>query len=691
MEGTPGGNLPAGMFAEENDHVPRHNLGNYCGFGPSSAPGPGIPPGLMGMEDFAPNRMTGPPPHVTISSVGGSVVQYHSFPEEEGNASGLGVPKNSPARSWRSHSLTPTVGHTSQLDVDWNSQKARSNSLTVMGRYNKPAGCNAAGAGGGNPAQMSAAAIENERLIDEMLKKLPEGSGMRELHVWLKSLRLHKYTAFLLEFSYEELLGLTAGHLPKDRVTEGAKGKILKEIGLINERPATIKKIGLILEDIFRMDDLPRLEKLQADLEKVVLMPLKPYHAPPIASLAPKLSPVPGAVAREGTHRHDSGSDSGNELGLDEASGKTTDENIPQEIFELMKKICSIIIMSDSSVAKTKVVKSTIGLIEHCLNMEAYTVHQKQRFRGWYQALRNPASFRSIRQQQQQSSRDLGCRRLSSSRPMAGPGFIRGPSPMAFKGQGGCCVGPPKPSHGMFNLMPESHDGYVSLQRRSVPDISPPPMMFHQVKRNSYQGDQRGIPISESDMLTNLMDSHRDLGSLAATSRRESTLSTASCDSGYYLSLPESRRNSSLCSSDESRRNSSLSSDDSRRNSSLSDVDSRDLFLLPGGDRRDSCLLGSTGSGNMNLSNSGGGGFFAAAGTHGAVSTSPGGLGGVRVSHRVTPPSFCQHGLTPGSVSSGCVSDGSTDSQEDLHNIHKLNQDLYNISLSVTKQALEEN
>ena len=178
--------------------MPRRTLGSFGGFAASSAPGPGLPPGLIGIggggggcggEDFIPNRMAGPPPHVTISSVGGSVVQYHSFPEvDEGCPPGLNVPKNSPTRSWRSHSLTPTVGHTSQLDVDWNSQKARSNSLTVMGRYNsKPAGGCGGGVGGGgagcgpggNPAQMTAAALENERLIEEMLKKLPDGSGMR--------------------------------------------------------------------------------------------------------------------------------------------------------------------------------------------------------------------------------------------------------------------------------------------------------------------------------------------------------------------------------------------------------------------------------------------------------------------------------------------------------------------------------
>ena len=171
------------------------------------------------------------------------------------------------------------------------------------------------------------------------------------------------------------------------------------------------------------MDDLSRLEKLQADLEKVVLMPLKPYQAPPIAPLAPKATstPIPPAtvtrpgsaaetIVRENSRRHDSGSDSGNELALDDVKGAASaagnagvaDENIPQDIFELIKKICSVIVMTDNSVGKTKVVKGTLGLIEHCEKKEAFTMQQKQRLRGWYQTLRNPSSFRGgIRQQPQ--------------------------------------------------------------------------------------------------------------------------------------------------------------------------------------------------------------------------------------------------------------------------------------------------
>ena len=59
--------------------------------------------------------------------------------------------------------------------------------------------------------------------VDEIVRRLPDGSGMRELQDWLKSLRLHKYTLLLLEFTYEELLGLSEADLERKRVTTGAR------------------------------------------------------------------------------------------------------------------------------------------------------------------------------------------------------------------------------------------------------------------------------------------------------------------------------------------------------------------------------------------------------------------------------------------------------------------------------------
>ncbi|TRY71902.1 hypothetical protein TCAL_17161 [Tigriopus californicus] len=591
-------------------------------------------------------------PQVTVSSVGGAITHYHSF--TEGNFAieeeDLGSRSSINNRIWRSHSLTPTVGsHLSTPDREWSvgGGKVRSNSLTVVRYNNNKSGSTVMMSGG---TTLSTTPSETEKQIEELLNKLPDGSGMKELHIWLKSLRLHKYTTFLLKFSYEDLMALNAEQLPKDRVTEGAKGKILKEVKLINERPSTIRKLQLALEDISKLDDLVRLEKLLPEVEKVVLMPLKPYNATH-HSLSMDLSSHSNNtlvhVIAPPKAASDSGmSDSFGDIPEDStmpnwpSSCKPDTENIPQSIFEVLKKVCSIIVLSDCPVPKvvTKVVKNASALLEHCIEREAYQPQQKQTW--WVQTTAGECP--------------VGSQWLHEVVPK--------PSGLGLS---------------QFGLFPEGHDGlFMNLQRRSVPEITPP-LLYPQAKRNSYQGDARTVPITDSEILSNLLDCRR----------RESTLS---CDSGYYLSLPESRRNSSLSSSDGSRRNSSLSSsDESRRNSFLDDSHHRDSFFssTPTSYGRDHSL-----SSNISMGGTG----------------CPLGLQSSPSDRRDSglpqePRSFLSvgsaahargaPGLTPlsGGLSSGFISDGSTDSQEEIHNLHKLNQDLYNISLSVTKQALEEN
>lgn len=69
-----------------------------------------------------------------------------------------------------------------------------------------------------------------------------------EIREWLKSLRLHKYTKILLELTYEELLELSDEQLEKKNVTLGARGKILKNIGLVRERSGKLRELSRALE-----------------------------------------------------------------------------------------------------------------------------------------------------------------------------------------------------------------------------------------------------------------------------------------------------------------------------------------------------------------------------------------------------------------------------------------------------------
>ena len=73
-----------------------------------------------------------------------------------------------------------------------------------------------------------------------------------DIREWLKSLRLHKYTKLILEYTYEEFLDLTDETLEKRNVTLGARGKIIKNIGLVKYRPQKLKEMAKELEVIFK-------------------------------------------------------------------------------------------------------------------------------------------------------------------------------------------------------------------------------------------------------------------------------------------------------------------------------------------------------------------------------------------------------------------------------------------------------
>ena len=85
-------------------------------------------------------------------------------------------------------------------------------------------------------------------LSNVSLKKLRKIFSLLDIREWLKSLRLHKYTKLLLEYSYEEFLELTDEKLERRNVTLGARGKIIKNIGLIKERPQKLVQLAKELE-----------------------------------------------------------------------------------------------------------------------------------------------------------------------------------------------------------------------------------------------------------------------------------------------------------------------------------------------------------------------------------------------------------------------------------------------------------
>ena len=113
------------------------------------------------------------------------------------------------------------------------------------------------------------------------------------------------------------------------------------------------------------------------DLEAIVLMPLKPYQVQPSRGLNGFGGPM---ISNPRSH-HDSGSDSGTELGPD-----ANEEDIPGQIFEILKSISTEIFVKEYT--NHEVVTVFACLLEKCLTREAYSPCQKQLITGWLQKLK---------------------------------------------------------------------------------------------------------------------------------------------------------------------------------------------------------------------------------------------------------------------------------------------------------------
>ena len=125
-------------------------------------------------------------------------------------------------------------------------------------------------------------------------------------------------------------------------------------------------------------------------MEKLILMPLKAYTPPmPAVSSSPTsisstvLASSQAAQLARRERRHDSGSDSGTELGDGDLSGG--EGNVPQEIFLLLEKTYGIIICRQHDDRdRDCVVRQFFRLVERrCLRREAFTTQHKNWFHTW--------------------------------------------------------------------------------------------------------------------------------------------------------------------------------------------------------------------------------------------------------------------------------------------------------------------
>ncbi|XP_050840170.1 LOW QUALITY PROTEIN: protein Smaug homolog 2 [Serinus canaria] len=185
-----------------------------------------------------------------------------------------------------------------------------------------------------------------------------DGSGMKDVPSWLKSLRLHKYAALFAQMSYEEMMTLTEHHLESQNVTKGARHKIALSIQKLRERQSVLRALE---KDILEGGNL--WTALQ-ELQQMLVTPIKAFRPPPPPGPPDGAPPEPPPAEAE------------------PPAAPVPDGDIPGQFTRVMGKVCTQLLVSRPDEEN---ITSYLQLLEKCLSHEAFTETQKKRLQSWKQ------------------------------------------------------------------------------------------------------------------------------------------------------------------------------------------------------------------------------------------------------------------------------------------------------------------
>uniref|UniRef100_A0A8K9XD44 SAM domain-containing protein n=1 Tax=Oncorhynchus mykiss TaxID=8022 RepID=A0A8K9XD44_ONCMY len=232
--------------------------------------------------------------------------------------------------------------------------------------------------------QSSVASSGSEQTEDQGSRNTfqEDGSGMKDVPMWLKSLRLHKYAALFSQMTYEEMMILTEHHLESQNVTKGARHKIALSVQKLRERPSVLKSLE---KDILEGGNL---RNALQELQQIIITPIKVYsYSPPSVSHrdmegtgSPSDHSNPGEdkdLAQEGFQPH-------NPPPCDGESSATpiSDRDIAGQFTRVMGKVCTQLLVSRPDEEN---ISCYLQLIEKCLTHEAFTETQRKRLVSWKQ------------------------------------------------------------------------------------------------------------------------------------------------------------------------------------------------------------------------------------------------------------------------------------------------------------------
>ncbi|KAM9326765.1 protein Smaug homolog 2 [Gastrophryne carolinensis] len=211
-----------------------------------------------------------------------------------------------------------------------------------------------------------------------------DGSGMKDVPTWLKSLRLHKYASLFAQMTYDEMMTLTEQHLESQNVTKGARHKIALSIQKLRERPSVLRALE---KDILEGGNV---RNALQELQQIIITPIKYYRPPNRAET--------GSTEQPSQHRTNKGSDENEpptgltadgfqqqstpSCDLETSVPPIADGDIPGQLTRVLGKVCTQLLVSRPDEEN---ITCYLQLLEKCLTHEAFTETQKKRILSWKQ------------------------------------------------------------------------------------------------------------------------------------------------------------------------------------------------------------------------------------------------------------------------------------------------------------------
>lgn len=193
-----------------------------------------------------------------------SSLSKNTLPRNDDNSP---ITTKTPNQSTQSHQVQRNPSSTSSM---------RSSGSTVTSGFSRISIVSGIGSTCGTSASSSRSTFTEKQQTTDSTKPqyaavVIQGRGMSGVPVWLKSLRLHKYTWVFVDMSYERMLGITEEYLEVLGITKGARNKLALSIVKLNERFQTMDSIenGLLNGTCVTASALD-------ELTTVVQTPMKP-------------------------------------------------------------------------------------------------------------------------------------------------------------------------------------------------------------------------------------------------------------------------------------------------------------------------------------------------------------------------------------------------------------------------------